>query len=95
MEEEIKILREKGKTWKEVAKILKVSVSTAQKHFKQIPAYPKTHEAYIHRKVVNPRMILVRIGEEVVPAVIRPGRNYRQGVKVNVQQVDATRYRVV
>lgn len=92
--EEVKALRDGGRTWKEVASILGVSVTTARKHYKNAPEFPKIHSGIIHRRVINPRMMLVKIGDDVVPAVIRPG-NYRYGTKVEVEQVDSKRYRVL
>jgi hypothetical protein len=95
MEAEVKILRDQGKTWGEVAKTLNVSVSTARRYHKKEPEFPRTHEGIIYRRVINPRMILVKIGDDVVPAVIRQGLHYPQGQKVSVQQIDEKHYRVV
>lgn len=95
MEEEIKILKEQGKTWNEISKKLKISVSTARRYYKKEPEFPKMHEGVIYRKVINPRMMLVQIDDEVVPAVVRQGLFYPPGAKVKVQQIDAKHYRVV
>jgi len=95
MEEEIKILKQKGKTWKQIAQALNISVSTARRYHKKEAKFPRIHEGRIYRRVINPRMILVQIGEEVVPAVIRPGLNYPQYQEVKVEQVDEQHYRVV
>tara|TARA_R100001510_G_C7629930_1_gene188974 strand:+ start:286 stop:576 length:291 start_codon:yes stop_codon:yes gene_type:complete len=94
MEQEVKALKDGGRTWKEVSAILDISVSSARRLYKKAPEYPKFHDGVIHRKVINPRMMLIKIGDKVVSAVIRPG-NYRQGAKVKVEQVDERRYRVV
>lgn len=94
MEKEVKILKDKGHTWSQVAEALGISVSSARRYYKKQPEFPKMHEGFIYRKVINPRLMLVQIGDEVVPAVIRPG-NYLQGRKVNVEQIDAKHYRVV
>lgn len=94
MEKEVKALKDGGRSWKEVSQILDISVSTARRMYKKLPEFPKFHEGVIHRGVINPRLMLVKIGKEVVPAVIRPG-NYRPGIKVKVEQVDAKRYRVL
>ena len=95
MEAEVKILKEKGKTWKQIAKTLNVSVSTARRHYKKEPEFPRMHEGVIHRRVINPRMMLVKIGDEIVPAIIRLGLFYPPGAKVKVEQIDRKHYRVV
>ncbi len=95
MEEEIKILKSKGYTWKEISKAMGISVSTARRYHKKESKFPKKHKATIYRRVINPRMMLVQIGEEVVPAIVRPGLNYPQGLEVEVEQVDEQHYRVV
>lgn len=94
MEKEVKILKDKGHTWSQVAEALGISVSSARRYYKKQPEFPKMHEGFIYRKVINPRLMLIQIGDEVVPAVIRPG-NYPRGRKVNVEQIDAKHYRVV
>jgi len=94
MEKEIKILKDKGLTWSQVAETMNISVSSARRYYKKNPEFPKMHEGTIYRAVINPRLMLIQLKDEVVPAVIRPG-NYRQGTKVNVEQIDKSHYRVV
>lgn len=94
MEQEVKTLRDGGRTWREVASIMGISVTTAQRHYKQCPEFPKIHSGRIHRRVLNPRMMLVKIKDQVVPAVVKPG-NWPQGKKVEIEQVDKKRYRIL
>ena len=91
---EAKALRAGGRTWKEVALILGVSQATAINWVKQAPEYPIIHEGQVYRPVINPRLLEVKIGDKIVPAVIKPG-NYPPGRKVKVEQLDEKRYRVL
>ena len=97
MHDAIKIMRDKGMTWAEVAKSLKVSVSTAKRRFKQAPEFPVMHDARIYKKVINQRMIMVKldIDDRVVPAIKKMGLNFPLGQCVRVEQIDEKHFRVV
>lgn len=71
-----------------------ISESTAKRYYKKAPEFPKIHQGTIYRKVINPRLMLVKIGEDVVPAIVRPGQ-HKPGKKVEVEQIDKKRYRVL
>lgn len=94
MEQEVKALRDGGRTWKEVAGILGISITTARNYYQKAPEYPKIHDATIHRPVINPRMMLVNVNGKIVGAVARPG-NYPRGKKVRVEQIDESHYRIL
>ena len=94
MEHEVKLLRDAGHTWKDIANILEISVSTAKRKFKKSPDFPRILEGKIYRKVPNPRLIWVELEDEIITAVITPG-NHRPGTKVRVEQLDKKNYRVL
>lgn len=97
MHDAIKIMRDKGMTWAEVAKSLKVSVSTAKRRYKEKPQFPVTHDARIYKKVINQRMIMVQLvtNDQIVPAIKKMGLNYPLGKSVRVEQIDERHFRVV
>lgn len=96
MHQEIKIMRDKGMTWKEVAKTMKVSISTAKRRYKEAPQYPIEWSARIHKHVINKRMIMVMLDDgRVVPAIKKMGLNFPRGQYVKVEQIDEKHFRVV
>lgn len=96
MHDAIKIMRDKGMTWTEVAKSLDVSVSTAKRRFKDVPKFPVIHDARIYKKVINQRLIMVKLeDDQVVPAIKKIGFNYPLGQCVRVEQIDERHFRLV
>ena len=83
-------------TWKEVAKALGVSISTAKRRLKNSPKYPIEWPAKIYRPVINKRMIMVLLDDNrVVPAIKKMGLNYPRGQSVRVEQIDEKHFRLV
>ena len=84
-------------SWKKISKELNISVHKARTLFNQEPEFPKYIDGIIVRKVVNPRLILVKVDgdKKLQPAIIRQGLHYPSGRKVKLERINEKHLRVV
>jgi hypothetical protein len=95
--EQVKALRNQGVSWKKIARQLDISVSKARGLFNEAPEFPAYLDGVIVKRVINPRLILVRVdGEKTLrPAIIRQGLQYPAGRKVKLEKINEKHLRVV
>mgnify|MGYP003318906789 CR=1 FL=1 len=97
MSEKVKKMRNEGISWKKIADELDISIYKAKSLYDEKPEFPKYLDATVVKKVINPRLILVKImgDKKLRPAIIRQGLVYNSGKKIKVEKINEKHYRVV
>lgn len=97
MSEKVIKMRNEGISWKNIADELDISIYKAKSLYEAKPEFPEYIDATVVKKVINPRLILVKIeGEKRLrPAIVRQGLVYNSGKKIKVEKINEKHYRVV